>query len=506
MDLQRSRVQPEVPKQVTPTAALPTYDELVKLVTAQAETIRLQAEEIKLLKKKLYGSSSERRKKTTSGGNSGGSGKKPDKQPRQRSLMEQYPDAEIEEQRIGFDQDPLCPCCSGELVDAYLDEVSEQIYTIPARHKILRTIRRKFKCNRCFWGLMTAPMPPRIAPGSSLSNAFIIEAALSKFYYLMPAERYAVMVSQGGLKDFPPQLVLAAQHYLAEFLRPVYIKIRKYIQSRMLLHADETMHKMLERTDIASWYLWAFSAPGAYYFEIHSTRSSEVAVDFLKAAVCTFLMSDVYVGYERAIRIVNEFRRSEGLAELIALFCNSHCRRRFTEAAVNYPEEAEFFIEQYSKVYKLEAELKELKDKKSRLTKRANMKPYFEAMLEMGNKLRPHFPDKSTLVTAINYLENNYAGLTRFLENPDLPIDNNVAERQLRSPVIGRKTWIGTHSERGVETTEILFTLMQTCRLLKINPREYLTAVTQSMLSGDEPFTPSEYMDRIPDKKTAFVA
>ena len=301
----------------------------------------------------------------------------------------------------------------------------------------------------------------------------------------------------------PPQLVLAAQHYGAEFLRPIYVMIRKYIQSRVLLHADETTHRMLERTDVASWYLWAFSAPGAYYFEIHSTRSSEVAIDFLKAAVCVFLMSDVYVGYERAIRIINEFRQSEGLAELIALFCNSHCRRKFTEAAVDYAEEAQYFIDQYAQVYNLEAELKDLEEPKSKLEKRTEMKPYFEAMLEMGIKIRPHFSDKSTLVKAINYLENNYQGLTRFLENPDLPIDNNVAERQLRSPVIGRKTWYGTHSERGAETTEILFTLMQTCRLLKINPREYLSAVTDVMLKGGIPFTPSEYLDRIPDRKSA---
>ena len=116
-------------------------------------------------------------------------------------------------------------------------------------YKILRILRRK--CNQCFWGLKTAPMLPRMAQGSSLSDAFIIEAIISKFYSLIPAERYAQMISQG-------------------------------IRSRLLLNADETTHKMLERTDVKSWYLWAFSTPGAYYFEIHDTRSSEVAIDFLK--------------------------------------------------------------------------------------------------------------------------------------------------------------------------------------------------------------------------------
>ena len=502
----------------------PTYDELVQLVIElravirtqseliqkqtetiqrQEQTIRLQAEEIKLLKKKLYGSGSERQNKGNGGGNgrSDNPPKKPDKQPRNRSLTDQYPNAEVEEWRIGFDEIPPCPCCSSKLVDAYLDEVSEQLHVIPAIYKILRIIRRKFKCNQCFWGLKTAPMPPRIASGSSLSDAFIIEATISKFYSLIPAERYAHMISQGGLKDFPPQLVLAAQHYGSDFLRPVYIRIREYIQSQLLLNADETTHNMLERTDVDSWYLWAFSTPGAYYFEIHDTRSSEVAIDFLKKSVCLYLMSDLYVGYERSIRIINEFRRSQGLPELLPLFCHAHCRRRFLDAAVSYPEEAQFFIDQYAEIYKRDAEQKALPDLESRSKKRAEMKPFFEAMAEMAKQLRQHYSDKSTLVTAINYFMNHYEGFTRFLEHPDLPIDNNVAERQLRSPVIGRKTWIGTHSDRGAETTQILFTLMQTCKLLNVNPREYLNAVTQSMLSGGLAFTPSEYLDSIPDKK-----
>jgi transposase len=518
MDLQRDPLHPEV------LTVRPTYEELLKLVArqeavikSQAETIqrleekikqleqiiRLQAEEIKLLKKKLYGSSSERRNKGNGGGK-GGSGsrpKSPDKKPRQRSLTEQYPDAEVEELRIGFDTVPPCPCCHSGLSDAYLDEVSEQLHSIPARHKILRIIRRKFKCNKCFWGLKTAPLPPRIAPGSSLSDAFIIESIISKFYSLIPAERYAHMISQGGLKDFPPQLVLAAQHYGADFYRPIYVRIREYIQSRLILNADETTHKMLERTDVESWYLWGFSTPGAYYFEIHDTRSSEVAIDFLKKAACLFLMSDLYIGYERSVRIINEFRRSQGLPELIALFCNSHCRRRFSDAAVSYPEEAQFFIDQYAEIYKLDAEQKVLSDLKSRSKKRAEMKPFFEAMAKTAQQLRPGYSDNSTLVTAIDYFLNHYEGFTRFLDHPDLPLDNNVAERQLRSPVIGRKTWIGTHSDRGVETTEILFTLMQTCKLLKVNPRDYLRAVTQSMLRGEQAFTPSEYLDSIPDKK-----
>lgn len=516
MDQQLESGQTEVLKN-------PTYQELVKLVAelraelnemkaiiqAQAEKIRqlelenrLLKEENKFLKKKLYGSRSERKlgknKEKPSGSSTPGKAKN-----RVRPLSAQYPNAEVEHEYEEFKKPPLCQCCDAGMVDSGLEEVTEQVHTIPAKHKIIMKHRRKYKCTRCFMGLVTAPLPARIAPGSSLGDSFIIEAAIAKFYSLIPAERYALMVSQSGFTDFSPRLVLAAHHALAEFLKPLYLYFQNRIRQGQLLFADETPHRMLEQDGGKQWFLWAFSANGSTYFEIHDTRSGDVAIDFLIKSDCLYLMSDVFSGYVRAIRKVNEIRRMLGLPEITALFCNAHSRRKFVEAAISFPEEAQFFIDQYEMIYKLEKELKILQDPRSRLEKRAEMKPFFEAMLETGKRMVDHYPDKSSIITAFNYLNSNYAGLTRFIENPDLPIDNNLSERQLRSPVIGRKTWLGTHSKRGAETTEILFTVMQSCKYLKVDPRKYLNELTESMLRGQPPFTPSEYLDNLPDKKVA---
>jgi transposase len=311
------------------------------------------------------------------------------------------------------------------------------------------------------------------------------------------------MVAQSGLQGFPAQLVLRAHHYLAEFMIPTYREILAGLQSSWLLYADETPHRMLEGSETKSWYLWGFTASGACYFRVRPTRSSEVAIEFLVNSACRYLMSDVYVGYLRAIREVNKVRRSLGLPEILPLFCNSHSRRKFVEAAINYPDEADFFIEQYRQIYALEAELKLLVDPDARLKKREEMRRYFELMLAAGETLRTRYSDNSSLLRAADYFANNYAGLTRFLENPDLPIDNNISERHLRSPVIGRKTWLGTHSERGAQTTEVLFTLMQSCKYNKIDPRKYLIAAVQSMLARQGPLTPSEYAARIQTTQSA---
>lgn len=519
MDVQHEQNPREVQK-------APTYEELVQLVAdlraiiqVQAETIRLQAEEIKLLKKKLYGSSSEKKKRNSSvdSGTGGGStspsqnnGISKDQDPangnspksgngqktkRIRTLSEQYPNAEVREEVLGFDFIPTCSCCDEPMVDSGLEEVTEELQTIPAKTIIVRKHRQKFRCKKGLSGLVSAPLAPRIAPGSSLGDSFIMGCALSKFLYLTPSERYAKMIAQSSFDDFAPQLVLAGQHYCAEFLRPVYRRLKREIQKCVILYADETTHRMLEGDESdRTWYLWGFTAGGASYFEIHSTRSGEVAAKFLAESQCLFLMSDVYSGYIRAVREANEIRRKQGRPQIIMLYCNSHSRRRFKEAAVSYPDEAQFFIDQYAHIYRLEAELKLLTNRGDRKQKRAEMKAYFEVMAAQAQVLRGSVSDRSSLAKAIDYFLVNYEGLTRFLLDPHLPIDNNVSERQLRCPVIGRKVWLGTHSERGAETTEILFTIFQSCNLARVNAPQYLSTVVEALLNGDPPFTPQEYL------------
>lgn len=464
------------------------------------EENRVLREQNEILRKRLFGSKSERsRGESTSGGKGktiANFGKNPrPRQSRTRPLTEQYPNAEVEDRYVTCDPPPACECCQNPLIDSGLEEVTEHLHSIPARHKIIRQHRKKYKCPKCYWGLISAPLPPRIAPGSSLGDSFIFEAIIAKYYSLIPAERYAVMVSQSGLLDFPPQLVLAAQHYGAEFLRPVYLLLKQLIQRRRkVLHADETPHRMLEGSDIKNWFFWGFCSPDGYYYEAHPTRSGDVAAEFLAESECENLMSDVYAGYGKAIREANQLRIEQDRPTIISLSCNAHPRRKFKEAAIAYPEEAQFFIDQYQQIYRLEGEMKCLTDLASRREKREQMRPFFEAMLDRANKLLLTYPSRSSLVSALLYFTKNYLGFTRFLEDPELPIDNNIAERQLRNPVIGRKTWYGTHSERGVETAEILFSILQTCRFLKVNPRDYLQAVTLAMHRGDPPFTPSQYL------------
>lgn len=105
----------------------------------------------------------------------------------------------------------------------------------------------------------------------------------------------------------------------------------------------------------------------------------------------------------------------------------------------------------------------------------------------------PRYPEKNKYRKALNYFLENFNGLTLFLNEPDVPIDNNLQEGLLRNPVVGRKTWYGTHSERGARTAAILFSLVESCKLNHVNPREYFKTLVRRLLEGQQPFTPNQF-------------
>jgi hypothetical protein len=72
-------------------------------------------------------------------------------------------------------------------------------------------------------------------------------------------------------------------------------------------------------------------------------------------------------------------------------------------------------------------------------------------------------------------------------------------ERQLRNPVVGRKTWLGTHSKRGAETAAVLFSLVESCKMLQVNPREYFKVLINELHAGKSAFSPYKYHLRLSD-------
>ena len=268
--------------------------------------------------------------------------------------------------------------------------------------------------------------------------------------------------------------------------------VKAEVQNLKVLHADETTHRMLEGDAKSNWYLWGFSGEKSCYFECHDTRSGDVAVEFLNISACKILVSDVFSGYRKAVGVTNKMRMTLGQDPIASAYCNAHARRKFKEASHKFYNSSKFYLEKYAEIYRIESQAKG-KPPDQLLECREKMKPLFEEIKTRAESELHSYSTKSLMYQALNYFLKNFVGLVLFINHPDVAIDNNSQERLLRNPVIGRKTWLGTHSRRGAETTAKLFSLIESCKLNGVNPRTYLKKLVAALHRGESAFTPAQY-------------
>lgn len=442
-------------------------------------------EHLQELRKEVYGASSERLKNPNP---------KPKKdkapEPRVRLPSERYPNVPVREIKLTLDPIPGCSACGKQMSDSGMTEDSEQLNVIQKQYEILKYQRSVYRCS-CHGCMKTADMLPRVIEGSSYSDDMVLDVVLSKYCDLVPIERYAQMAARGGVMDIPPNSLIDLTHKLALFVKGVYWLIEDGCLNARVLKADETPHRMLEGSDKKSWYLWGFSTEKLCFLECHNTRSGDVASQMLVNSKCEVLLSDVYSGYHKAINIANIQRQLNSKNKIINANCNAHARRYFFKARDRYPE-ANYYLEIYQKIYFLNSESKS-KPPNEVLKYRSQMQVHFESMRDCAMEELVRYPKGNKYEKALGYFLNNFEGLTIFLKDAEVNIDNNAQERLLRSHVVGRKTWYGTHSEQGAETAAILFSIVETCKMNNVNPREYFPALIKDLLEGKKPYTPADF-------------
>jgi transposase len=468
-----------------------------KFNTLQEQLVVIQGQYV-LLKSKYFGRSSERKAKGVRSSSEKKESKSRSSEPKLPS--ERYPDAPLVETHVTYPTPPHCELCQNQLSDSHMTEDSEFLEIIPKQIYIVRQLRHIYRCSNCHGCMKTAPLPPRIKPGSAYGDSMILDVALSKYCDLIPIERYATIAGREGFKDLPPHSLIETSHSLATLVQPAAVLVEDQVLADIALNADETPHNMLEGSPKKTWQLWGFSNRKSIFFHIRNSRSGDVAAPLLAKSACLFLTSDVFSGYSKAVADANALRAARGRPLIQCAYCNAHARRRFKDASqagqIN-PEdppdpEMQWFVQQYEVIYALENQTKNLLPD-GVLEIRRQMKPRFEAMKTRAEELSTAYSDRSAAAKAIRYFLKNYKGFTLFLTESCLGIDNNVLERSLRNPVVGRKTWLGTHSERGAQTAAILFTLVESCKMIELNPREYFSALVKSLLDGKPAFTPIDY-------------
>ena len=174
---------------------------------------------------------------------------------------------------------------------------------------------------------------------------------------------------------------------------------------------------------------------------------------------------------------------SKNGAAFILVHCWAHVRREFLESEPKFPQAREVLV-LIGELYQVEANCSDESSGEDRRLSERNEKsrPIIDRIkawaLDQKQKVLP----ESSLGKAISYMLGLWNGLIRFLDDPRIPLDNNATERVLRGVVVGRKNHYGSRSEKGTEVAAIMYTLMESAKLVGIDPKEHLRMAAMAAL------------------------
>jgi len=368
-----------------------------------------------------------------------------------------------------------CPCCGLGFADFPGTEDSEILeIEVKAYRRVIHRRRYRKTC-QCPGtpGIITAPPPARLIARGKYGISVWVHLLLSKFLYGQPTHRLLQDLSDSGL-SLSAGTLTGGLMALAPLFEPLDAALLARLRSEAHWHADET--RWMVFADIEGkighrWYLWVFQSKSVIHYVLDPTRSADVPIAELAEAQGGIVSCDRYSAYKKFARLHPTF---------MLAYCWAHQRRDFIELANGYPELSAWafgWVDRIGELYRLNA----LRvDARSDTVKFAGHDQLLRQAVERMAIGRDGELDASELnIAALKVLQsmkNHWPGLIVFVDHPDVPMDNNTAERAIRPPVVGRKNYYGSGSQWSGELAATMFGLLMTVRLWGINPRTWLSA------------------------------
>ena len=470
--------------------------DLHKMIVALSSEIQTLKEQLALLKAQRFGKSSEKLKKQISeledkiedneiesskSSNQGAEESPTDNKDRQKPKRKKLPDHLPREETI-LNPDPACPSCGGTAFRKIGEDTSELLEYVKSSLKVIRNIRPRCVCTKCD-KIVQAYAPSNPISKGKAGPGLLSHILIQKYCNHLPFYRQSEMFAREGI-DISRSTMSSWAGQSAKLLELLVDEIKKYILSSTHIHTDDTPIKVLApglgRTRIGR--LWTYVKDGrphgdkeapavCYYYspDRKGARPEEHLENYQGV-----LHADAYGGYDRLYP--NEDNPDSKISEAA---CWAHTRRKFYEVTVanNNAIIAVTVLEQMSDIYKIEARIKgydpgkRLKERQSK--SKILVEEFFKTIEEALSKL----PQKGSTAKAIRYALNNKEALMRFLEDGKIEIDNNAAERAMRSVALGRKNWMFAGSDNGGHTAATFYTIIETAKLNNVNPWLYLSKV-----------------------------
>ena len=389
---------------------------------------------------------------------------------RSRSGPTEQPQLPVIEQAFELDDaDKTCPSCGGELLPIKGQfETSEMIDVVEVSYRVVRVQQQKYAC-KCGGCIETAPGPERAVVGGRYSLDFAIKVAIDKYLDHIPLARQERILRRHGLVVTTQTLwdqLLALGRRLESASRALLAKLLV----EPVIGLDQTSWPRLDGTGDKPWQMWCLTAPGLVVHRIRDDKGAATFKDLMDSYAGT-IVCDALKTHEAGAR---------GNDAIALAGCWAHVYRKFEEAQADHPE-ANLALKWIGQLYDVD------ESAGSDLAKKAELRRSESA--EVIATMKTWLWQQATLKTlsigkAAAYVVANWDRLTRFLDDARVPLDNNATERGIRGPVVGRKNHYGSKSRRGTEIAAVFYTLLETAKLVGVDPASYLRAAALADARG----------------------
>ena len=454
--------------------------EAVKVSRRRIETLEAQLAKLRatgaMLSHRLYGRKSEQQDK-----------------PRSERTRGQQPGAPghgrtrrpgLEERREEIDPPPdacVCAHCGQPYAPNGAEESTLVEIDVKAHKRVIGRPRWRRSCACPSSPVeVTAPPVPRLFPRTPYGISFWARFLFEHCACFRPVRRVAAWFSSHGLAVSAGTLANSRKRFAALF-QTLHEAILAHQNDAALRHADETSWRVQElrgeERSSRAW-LWTSVSADAVCFHIDASRSAEAGLKlFAEARSDTVIVCDRYSAYKRLVRLLGD--------KMILSFCWSHARRDFIDCAagqVRLTQWCQGWIERIAEIFRLNDTRLEHYNPGLELQtpafdaaqddlEKAVVRLFADAEAELAA-----LPDTAREGKALRSLVNHREGLCVFVDKPHVPPTNNMAERVLRAPAIGRGLSFGSDSEDGARFTAIMYSVVGTLSMNGIDVLRWLEA------------------------------
>ncbi len=378
--------------------------------------------------------------------------------------------------------DKTCACCGHDL-HPMGDERSEKLEFIPAQVKVIEHVRLKYSCRVCEKAgtstqIKIAPIPASPIPKGIATATLLSQIITSKYQYALPLYRQESLFKQYGIA-LSRKTMADWMMKSSDLFKPLYARLQEILLQQGVIQADETTLNVINEDKVKS-YMWLYCTgtdspsngelPNIVLFDYQTGRAGQCAVNYLND-FNGYLQVDGYVGYEKTS------------ATLVG--CWAHARRKFIEAQTAQPKgktgKADMALSMIQKLYRIEISLKDKSAQEKQQVRQEKAKPLLTKFYQWLAKV--NVVTKSALGKAISYCQNQWHKLVRYIDDGNLTIDNNRAERAIKPFVIGRKNWLFSNTASGAEASAMLYSIIETAKANGLTAFDYIAHCLEQLSS-----------------------